>query len=142
MSSRQYAPPLRIKLQPSQFLGIFIISSHILTFSVLWVLPIPSVFILLISPMFILSAYKKLEQHGLLGSKNRIQEVIHDSDGDWKLVWSDNREDYAGVQSDSYRHPFISVLNFKTEDNEKCSVILLPDSVDKESFRRLRVLLF
>ncbi len=140
MSSRQYAPPLRIKLQSSHLLSTFIISSHILTFSVLWFLPVHSVFILLSLPVLIASTYRSLKKHTF--EKHRIHEVIHDSDGDWKLFIGGKKEVYADLQADSYRHPFISILNFKTEDKEKHTVILLPDNVDRESFRQLRVLLF
>lgn len=140
MSSRQYAPPLRIKLRPSRLLSIFIISSHILTFCVLWTLPVHSGLTLLLLPVLIASTYLSLKKY--VFKQYRTHEIICDHDGDWKLFIGNDKEVYADLQANSYRHPFISVLNFKTEDNEKCSVILLPDSVDRESFRRLRVLLF
>lgn len=140
MSSRQYAPPLRIKLQSSRLLIKFIISSHILTFGVLWFLPVHFGLIIFCSPILIISAYSLLKKQCF--DQHRIHELICDSDGDWELFFGNEEEVYADLQADSYRHPFISILNFKTEDKEKHSVILLPDSVDRESFRRLRVLLF
>jgi len=140
MSSRRYAPPLRIKLQTSFLLTTFIISSHVLTFGVLWLVPVHAGWIFLSLPVFIVSAYLSLRKHTF--ESYRIHEVIHDSDGDWQLFVGHKKEVYADLQADSYRHPFISILNFRTEDKEKYSVILLPDNVDRESFRRLRVLLF
>ena len=140
MSLRQSATPLQLKLQPSRLLTTFIISTHVLTFSVLWLLPVHALFILLFLPLLIASIYRSLKKH--VFERHRIHEVICDSDSDWKLFIGGSREVYADLQANSYRHPFISILNFKTEDRKKYSVILLPDSVDKESFRKLRVLLF
>lgn len=140
MSSRQYAVPLRIKLQPSLLLSTFIISSHMLTFGVLWFLPVQVGWILLLSTVLTASAYHSLKNHCF--ERHRIHEIIYDRDGDWKLFIGNEREVYADLQADSYRHPFLSILNFKTEDNEKYSVVLLPDNVDRNIFRELRVLLF
>ena len=140
MSSRQYAPPLRINLKPSRLLATFIISTHMLTLGVLWLSPLHHAINSLLTLLLFISAFLSLKQYVL--ESHRIQEIIHDSDGDWKLIIGDDKEIYAELQSNSYRHPFISILNFKTEDKEKYSAILLPDNVDRESFRRLRVLLF
>jgi len=142
MSSRQYAPLLRFSIRPSNLLKSFIIAVHSMTFLLLWLLPVSHFVILLSLPVFAFTAYRNLEQHGLLESKPRIQEIIHTSEGDWKLAWSNGTEIYAGLQADSYLHPFITILNFTADNRKKYPVVLLPDSVDPESFRRVRVLLF
>ncbi|MDH5189835.1 MAG: hypothetical protein OEW89_01145 [Gammaproteobacteria bacterium] len=140
MSSRQYAPPLRINLKPSRLLSTFIISTHTLTLGVLWLSPLQFAINSLLTLVLIISAFLSLKRH--VFENHRIQEIIHDSDRDWQLIIGDSKEVYAELQANSYRHPFISILNFKTEDKERYSAILLPDNVDRESFRRLRVLLF
>jgi len=140
MSSRQYVPPLRINLKPSRLLSTFIISTHILTLGVLWLSPLQFAINSLLTLVLIISAFLSLKRH--VFENHRIQEIIHDSDRDWQLIIGDGKEVYAELQANSYRHPFISILNFKTEDKERYSAILLPDNVDRESFRRLRVLLF
>ena len=140
MSSRRYVPPLRIKLQPSRILTTFIITSHVLTFGVLWILPVQGSVIFLLLLVLLMSTYASLKKY--IFERYRIHEIIYDSDGDWKLLIGHNEEIFVDLQADSYRHPFLSILNFRTVDNKKYSVILLPDNVDRESFRKLRVLLF
>jgi len=40
---------------------------------------------------------------------------------------------------ESYAHPLLIILRAKTKDGKKHSLVLFPDSLDKETFRRIRV---
>ncbi|MEZ5580183.1 MAG: protein YgfX [Candidatus Competibacteraceae bacterium] len=59
-------------------------------------------------------------------------------DGRWCLETGDGIRHPAGLTG-GYAQPGIVVLNFRLEGGWRRSVVLLPDAVDSETLRRLRV---
>ncbi|NMQ20441.1 hypothetical protein E4P82_15320 [Candidatus Competibacter phosphatis] len=59
-------------------------------------------------------------------------------DGRWRLETGDGIRHPAGLTG-GYAQPGIVVLNFRLEGGWRRSVALLPDAVDSETLRRLRV---
>lgn len=59
-------------------------------------------------------------------------------DGHWRLETGDGIRHPAGLTG-GYAQPGIVVLNFRLEGGWRRSVALLPDAVDSETLRRLRV---
>ncbi|MGB5062377.1 MAG: protein YgfX [Candidatus Competibacter sp.] len=59
-------------------------------------------------------------------------------DGRWRLETGDGAR-YLARLTGGYAHPGIVVLNFRLESGWRRSLVLLPDAVDSETLRRLRV---
>lgn len=59
-------------------------------------------------------------------------------DGGWRLEMGDGSLHRAGLTG-GYTHPGIVILNFRLESGGRRSLALLPDAVDAEALRRLRV---
>lgn len=59
-------------------------------------------------------------------------------DGRWRLEIDDGIQHPAKLTG-GYAQPSIVVLNFRLEGGWRRSVVLLPDAVDSETLRRLRV---
>ena len=59
-------------------------------------------------------------------------------DGRWRLETGDGGV-HRGQLIGGYAHLLIVILNFQLEDGRRRSLTLLPDSVDSDDLRRLRV---
>lgn len=72
-----------------------------------------------------------------------ISHIVWDSEGDWQLIKLDGNITAASLLGTSYVNRQLLVLNFKIKARSWYSryqtLVLLPDGVDSESFRRLCV---
>jgi len=60
-------------------------------------------------------------------------------DGAWELALGDMPLQMARLATPVFVHPLLTVLRFRLADGRYCSALLLPDCVEAEDFRRLRV---
>jgi len=93
---------------------------------------------LVLSAVIVCSLVYALNGHVLMHGRNAITDLIWDSDGDWRLTMRDGKNHQAQLLKSSYLHNRLVILNF-TVDSHRRSVILLPDTLDQDTFRRLRV---
>jgi toxin CptA len=77
-------------------------------------------------------------RHVSLTHAGAVVRLTWTSFGQWRLVTADGAEHSAVLQGDSYVHPWLVILNFKLA-TARTSVVLFPDSLHQEDFRRLRV---
>lgn len=141
MSSQKSATPLDLEPRRSRWLlwalGIAHLGALVLV-AVLVELTVPGQ-LLLVSAV-LLSLWLTLRQLGWLGKPAAISRVTWQADGDW-VVETGNGDVVEGkLLPTSYVHPWLVVLNFRLEGKRGVrSVVLLRDSLDESSFRRLRV---
>ena len=107
--------------------------------SICFLLTIPLHFQLILVLIIAIAAYQSINRYALLKAGNAIVKVNWNGYGDWSLMTNNGLEYNASLQNDTFVHPNLTVLNFKREDNKKCSVVIFPDMIDKEIFRQLRV---
>lgn len=93
---------------------------------------------LLISVGVVYSLGNALKQHVLMHGQNSITELIWDINGKWRLLAQDGKRLNVRLLGSTYLHTRIVVLNFDV-DGSKRSFILLPDALDPDTFRKLRV---
>ncbi len=60
-------------------------------------------------------------------------------DGGWAISLRAERLRTARLMRPVFVHPSLTVLRFRLDDGSRHSVLLLPDCVDADDFRRLRV---
>jgi toxin CptA len=95
---------------------------------------------LLLSVAVIASLTYTLTTHALLVSRRAIVQLIWDAEGKWTLLTLKGERLTAQLQPTTYLHPHLVILNFRLGKLwERRAVVLLPDSVDADTFRRLRV---
>lgn len=68
-----------------------------------------------------------------------ITELIAQAEGEWIVTTAKTGECRGRLAQDSVVLPWLTVLVFKLEDGRRRSAVLLPDNVDVEGFRQLRV---
>ena len=79
-----------------------------------------------------------LRRHGLLPDANTIVLMAWGSNNEWLVVTRDGREFSASLQKPIYLQAWIVILIFILNDQRR-PIIILPDALDRDSFRRLRV---
>lgn len=137
MSSQRFAAPLRIKLRRSRLLTGFILTTHGGAV-VLLLISLPIWAGLLLSTGVIASLVLTLNRHVLMRGPQAFTELNWDSEGNWTLIDLDGKTHRARLLGSTYVYVSLVILNFEVNRRNR-SVILLPDAIDKETLRRLRV---
>ena len=137
MSYQESVVPLRIKPRRSRILTGFIIFTHGGAVP-LSLMSLPLWAGLVLSSGIVCSLVYTLNRHVLMHGRNAITDLIWDSNGDWRLLTRDGGNHDARLLKSSYLHARMVVLNFAVDGRNR-SVILLSDSLDPETFRKLRV---
>jgi toxin CptA len=137
MSSRKSVTPLRINLRRSHILAGFILVFH----GGAIVLSLVSLPLWQGSALAVATAMSLgylLRRHGLLPGADTITLLIYDNNKDWLVITRAGTQYQASLQQPVYLQAWVVILNFRI-DNRRRPIIILPDMIDPESFRRLRV---
>lgn len=141
MSSTVSVIPLALEIKPSRLLAIYVLCVYATAVLVVLMLPVPlwmmcgGLLILLLSGM--LTHRRRVSLRG----RNSIVGLNRNADGTWQLRLTDTSTHQARLLPDSYLHPELLVLNFRLGNRRRRSVVLVRDSTDSTSLRRLRVAL-
>lgn len=131
-------------LKPSYWLAGFLIVIHMgamlalsSVVSNIWTILIVSIFVLL-------SLIKNIRRYALRQNANAIVEIRLKNKDEWLLQTKQGNTMNAKLAKSSFRSRYLVVLNFYLpENNQKLTIIILPDSLETKAFKRLRsVLLF
>jgi len=138
MSLRRFEKVLHLKLQPSRRLAVVLILLHIAAFaSVLASLESHEYWLWLLLPLIIFSfVYYFIRYIRSIHSQSVIS-VTQTRQGDWSLRLYNDENIEAELCDDSYKHPLLVILNFKTKQG-RFSVPLFPDALESDFHRLLR----
>lgn len=129
----------QFKLQPSRYLAAVLVAAHGATLAVLVPLALPVWTKAALSIVLLFSLAYHLHRDALLSSKSAGMTLTLEEDH--AVLTLRGSDQLAGqVLRDSLVTPYITVLNFLPQGARLArSVVILPDSMDAESFRQLRV---
>ena len=129
----------QFNLQPSIYLTIALVASHGVALAILAPLALPLWSRTLLASLVLVSLLYHLWHDAWLLALSSNKTLL--LDGDMILLVARNGDQVtARVLADSLVTPFITVLNLLPQGSYLArSVIILPDSLDAESFRQLRV---
>ena len=138
MSSARFATPFSVNLQGSLQLAAILSVMHggalvwIFLFALPWWLTLMATVVIGISLLFQLRRY-------LFMQGDRLVTALTWDGGDlWQLQRSPGEEVGATLLGSSFVTPWLIVLNFKTESSRLMwPVVVMSDSIDKVSYRRL-----
>ena len=136
MSHGEFASPLVLEPRRSRYLLIYLLFVHALALLVA-LLPVNL-------PMLLRFAIGAAVIISFVWQINRVplQYMIWEADGDWQLYEGDGSTIIARLRPDSYVSPILVVLRFDLLVGRSRTVVILPDMLDRQSFRRLRVRLY
>ncbi len=132
---------VHLKRSP-QLITILSLAHFIAAFALYPLTAIPSAIKLVGVAMILISFNYYLKKDALLSARNAVV-VFELSDGMQCTLKTQSGESIVcTIQSSTFVAPYLTVLNLKPENQFFTrSVVILPDSIDADVFRRLRVLL-
>lgn len=136
MSHDAYASPLVLEPGRSHYLSIYLVLTHALAQAVLLVpLNLPLILRFVLAAVVIGSFIWQI-------TRVSPHRLVWQADGDWHLLFRDVGEATGSLRPATYVSTLLVILHFRLEQGGCCSVVLLPDMLDPQSFRRLRVRLY
>jgi len=133
---------LRVSLKPSRQLAAVVMAAHVAAAMTLLPLDVPVWAKLAVTLLIAASLGHTLRRHALLanGASITALEVRENDSGAIQTRGEDWQE--ARILGTSYVSPLLTVVNMRvTGCRLAYHILIVPDNVDAEGFRRLRVLL-
>ena len=137
-SSKKFAVPFRVSIKPSILLnGAFIVMS-LGGLAWLWAYDIPVVFKWLVSGVISVAMVIHLRRYLFRTCKRAVSRLVWRAQGEWLLETVRGDTVTARLLGSSFVSPWLIVLNFRPHRGGRMwPVVIVPDSVDSTSFRRL-----
>ncbi len=160
---RNQAESIHLRPVPSRYLAIWLGITHTVALIVIWQIQLHAAWKISMSLALLGYLMWQLQLHLLRRNDTAILEAVVASDGIWHLTLKSGVELSVELLPDSFVKPWLMVLGFRATEkkiypisrtssgnlwtifNRKTSLpinkrlILFPDSLDKETTRRLRV---
>ncbi len=131
-----YTSPLVLEPRRSGYLLLYLLLIHALALTVL-VLPIDFSWFLKLA-----IALAVIISLGWQLRRRPPRRLVWETDGDWQLLLADGKEVTGQLCPDSYVSVLLVILRFRLEQSGRATLVILPDTLDPRTFRRLRVRLF
>ncbi|MEW5756941.1 MAG: protein YgfX [Pseudomonadota bacterium] len=139
MSSSVFDRPLRLELKPSRYLYLLILIGYGGALLLLWLTPLWWPVKLLLTLALLGDGWRQVRRHVWYRHCAAIPALIWHEDGRWVVPGDGTREDSELTLKQSFVHPWLVVLNFAAGRWRTNSVVILPDALEHDTFRRLRV---
>jgi len=129
------------KFYPSRLLGFCICLGHAIAIGALAALPVPKLAFILLLAVLLLSTAYYLQRHARLALANAW--VGLQLEEDYLVLFNRRGDELRGrLLGSSLVMPHLVILNIAIPNYYQTqNVVLMPDSMDEESFRQLRVAL-
>lgn len=130
-------------LKPSAFLAGLLVCNYVGSIIICLCLHLPQWFLLLILLLLSISLYRVLYSLVFMSAPDAIKSFALRDDQQWSLQNRNGQLLEASLAHYSINTEKVVILNFRLLNTKKwINLIILPDSLDIESFRRLRVMLW
>lgn len=131
---------LSIYRQPSHQLAIILSLAHFAAAGLLWPLALSWGIKVIIVAALIISLIHYLRQDALLTASNAVVALELSDEMPCTLITRSGKSITCTILGSTFVAPYLTVLNLKLAGKFfMCSVVILPDSMDTEQFRQLRV---
>ncbi len=135
-----YMSYLFIHRQPSHLLAILLILTHFAAAGLLWPLTLSLGIKVAIVAILMMSLIYYLRQDALLTANTAVLAFVLSDEMQCTLTTRAGKRIACDILSSTFVAPYLTVLNLKPVGKLLMrSVVILPDSIDAEEFRQLRV---
>ncbi|ODN66509.1 protein YgfX [Methylophaga muralis] len=129
-----------LPLKSSRYLLIYSVMMHFLAAVSVSLMAVEFVFKIFFVLALILSLLVQLYRSGLIGRYSKRPITLMNSDKEfWQISYADESLSATLSLESSWVTRLAVILNFKTDTNQRLSVMVLKDAVDKQQYRQLRV---
>lgn len=131
---------LSITLRPSYLLAALLVVMHALAMTSVWLVPLALAMKIGTAVLLASTLTLSLRQHVQRAGRRSVRAIRLNAECEISLQGQDGTWQKATLQPSSFVSPYLSVLNFQLEGEKRVRhVVVLPDAVDAEQFRQLRV---
>lgn len=131
---------LIIQLRPSRQLGVLLSLAHCTAAGVLWPLALPVWIKLLSTVLLSCSLYYYLRRYVWLTAPQSVMSLTLSGRNECKLKLFSGARIHTMIEASSFVAPYMTVLCLRKKQSWRYyTVVILPDSLDIECFRQLRV---
>ena len=139
MSHAAYASPLVLEPGVSRYLIFYLIVIHSLALAVVAApLNLPAIFRFALAVVIVISFVWQWRRTRL-NDPARIYRLVWEADDDWTLWCNDSSELVGQLRPESYESTWLVILRLQFQQGGRRTIVILPDMLDRQSFRRLRV---
>lgn len=132
---------LEIKRHRSTSFFVFLLAVYLMALSVLCIIRISFTVQSLLAIVVILQGYQACWGSTFLKKERSIVEIVFNR-GEWRTFSHEGEERVVELMGDSYQSSWLIILYFREIEQKKQTIVILPrDSVNQDTFRRLRVVL-
>jgi hypothetical protein len=137
VSSKKSVPPLHIEPRVSVQLSVALLFIHGLALIAVFSLSEPVwVYFTLVS-LVLMNFYMTFNTHVLGRGKRAILSMIWDENGDWVVTSNDGQPVQAKLLPGSFVHVYLMILSFRLENHQRRNVLILPDALHPNTYRKL-----
>jgi len=132
--------PIHLRIRPSRFLGLLLLTVHAAALTVIPALVVPLWGKLLLSLAIAGSLAQNLRRHVFLRSPLSIIQMVWERSGEWSLMQRNGTVYDAQLLPSTFVHHHLMILNFRLDDSwQRPSVVLFDDAAGSDTLRQLRV---
>jgi toxin CptA len=133
-----FSPQLNVALKPSRALTIILLVAHAASGILLAILPLP-VWLKWIGIVVIaIAGWHYVRRYALFNTRTAVRELRLLSDGQLDVLRGDWQS--AQLVGEQFVHPMLTIVRCRTESSRwPVSIVIVPDMLDAEIFRALRV---
>jgi Membrane-bound toxin component of toxin-antitoxin system len=130
---------LFIRLGPSRRLTAVLGAVYVGAISCGFAIDLPVAIRGVVAVCVLFAGVRCIALHGSRRSARAIVLLVWDRRGRWRLLQRDGRVIDVRLESGGYTHPQLVVLVFRTPPGRRLRVLMVPDMVDADQLRCLRV---
>ena len=134
-----YATPLLLEPGPSRTLRVCLILVHAAAVMILPFIPIPLWTALLLICLMLFSLRRATRQHVTRGHPGSLRTVQWRAARSCRLYLSSGSAIEASLMPQAFVLPWLVIMHFSSGRGRVHHLVLLPDMLDPQVFRRLRV---
>jgi len=139
MSHATYASPLVLEPGVSRYLTLYLVVTHIFALAVIAAPLNIAVALRLGIAVVIVISFIWQWRRTRLNHPARIHRLVWEADDDWVLWCNDSTELVGQLRPESYESILLVILRWQLQRGGRRTLVILPDMLDRQSFRRLRV---
>ena len=145
MSTNRYNQVLSINIKSSLSKQLLILLPHlvvlVILISVIEFKGLTYFYLLLSLFCIAISVIYFVRLHLTFSSNKSINKIHINQNGNWSVFFKDDVKDNVLLSATSYTSNILIILNFKDSFEKYYTALITPDSVNKDEFRKLKVLI-
>ncbi len=137
--SGKYATPLRLELGRSRLLQLYLGLLHGVALLILPFMQLPATIVLPVALVLLLSYLRYRRRYWRAAHPDAVRSVVWGVADRVELTLGSGRRADATLLPQGFIQPWLVILHLRPDTGRRRHLMVLPDMLDAESFRRLRV---